>query len=48
MLRVGALEIDGLRYTARWRGEPVALTVTEFLLSRRSPATPATSRRGSS
>jgi two-component system response regulator ChvI len=32
MLRVGALEIDGLRYTARWRGEPLALTVTEFLL----------------
>ncbi|HKA38016.1 MAG TPA: response regulator transcription factor [Thermoanaerobaculia bacterium] len=32
MLRAGALEIDGLRYTARWRGEPLALTVTEFLL----------------
>jgi two-component system response regulator ChvI len=32
MLRVGGLEIDGLRYTARWRGEPLALTVTEFLL----------------
>lgn len=32
MLRAGALELDGLRYTARWRGEPVALTVTEFLL----------------
>src|SRR5262249_29835490 len=32
ILRVGPLEMDGLRYTARWRGEPVALTVTEFLL----------------
>jgi two-component system response regulator ChvI len=32
MLRAGALEIDGLRYTARWRGEPLALTVTEFLV----------------
>jgi two-component system response regulator ChvI len=32
MLRAGPLELDGLRYTARWRGEPVALTVTEFLL----------------
>ena len=32
MLRTGELEIDGLRYTARWRGAPLALTVTEFLL----------------
>jgi len=32
MLRAGPLEIDGLRYTARWRGEALALTVTEFLL----------------
>lgn len=32
MLRSGPLELDALRYTARWRGEPVALTVTEFLL----------------
>jgi two-component system response regulator ChvI len=31
-LRAGPLEIDGLRYTARWQGEAVALTVTEFLL----------------
>jgi two-component system response regulator ChvI len=32
ILRAGPLEVDGLRYTARWRGEAVALTVTEFLL----------------
>src|SRR5260221_6218542 len=32
MLRAGPLEIDGLRYTARWRGEALALTVTELLL----------------
>jgi two-component system, OmpR family, response regulator ChvI len=32
IVRAGALELDGLRYTARWNGEPVALTVTEFLL----------------
>ena len=32
ILRAGPLEIDGLRYTARWRGDPLALTVTEFLL----------------
>jgi two-component system, OmpR family, response regulator ChvI len=32
MLRAGPLEIDGLRYTARWRGEALALTITEFLL----------------
>jgi two-component system response regulator ChvI len=32
ILRCGPLELDGLRYRARWRGEPVALTVTEFLL----------------
>ena len=32
MLRAGPLEIDGLRYTARWRGEALSLTVTELLL----------------
>jgi two-component system response regulator ChvI len=32
ILRCGPLELDGLRYRARWRGEPIALTVTEFLL----------------
>jgi len=32
MIRAGPLEIDGLRYTARWRSEPLSLTVTEFLL----------------
>ena len=31
-VRTGELEIDGLRYTARWKDEPLALTVTEFLL----------------
>jgi two-component system response regulator ChvI len=32
IVRVGPLELDALRYTARWRAEPLALTVTEFLL----------------
>ena len=32
IVRAGLLELDGLRYLARWNGEPVALTVTEFLL----------------
>ena len=32
IVRVGPLELDALRYTARWREEPLALTVTEFLL----------------
>jgi two-component system response regulator ChvI len=32
ILRSGHLELDGLRYRASWRGKPVALTVTEFLL----------------
>ena len=32
MLRAGPLEMDGLRYTARWREQALALTVTEFLL----------------
>ncbi|HTV01671.1 MAG TPA: response regulator transcription factor [Luteitalea sp.] len=29
---VGSLTLDGLRLTATWRDQPVALTVTEFLL----------------
>jgi two-component system response regulator ChvI len=29
---VGALRLDGLRLTARWKDTPVPLTVTEFLL----------------
>jgi len=29
---VGALHLDGLRLSARWKGTPVPLTVTEFLL----------------
>ncbi len=32
IVRAGPLELDALRYTARWRTEPLALTVTEFLL----------------
>jgi two-component system response regulator ChvI len=32
IVRAGPLELDALRYTARWRAEPLALTVTEFLL----------------
>ena len=32
LLRTGALELDLQRYTAKWSGSPVALTVTEFLL----------------
>jgi two-component system response regulator ChvI len=31
-LEAGPLSLDLLRYEARWRGEPVALTVTEFRL----------------
>lgn len=31
-LVVGPLELDLDRYSARWNGEPVTLTVTEFLL----------------
>jgi two-component system response regulator ChvI len=34
LVRAGPLELDLDRYTARWNGEPVALTVTEFLLVR--------------
>jgi two-component system response regulator ChvI len=33
-LRVGALELDSPRHTARWKGEPVRLTVTEFRMLR--------------
>jgi two-component system response regulator ChvI len=32
LLEVGELELDLRRYTARWRGTPVALTVTEFMI----------------
>src|SRR5262245_53646519 len=32
IVRAGPLEPDALRYTARWRGEALVLTVTEFLL----------------
>src|SRR5262245_26806932 len=32
IVRAGPLELDALRYTARWRGEALTLTVTEFLL----------------
>ena len=32
VLRRGPLVLDLQRYSARWNGEPVALTVTEFLL----------------
>jgi DNA-binding response OmpR family regulator len=32
LLEVGELELDLRRYTARWRGAPVALTVTEFMI----------------
>lgn len=31
-ITVGPLVLDGLRLTAHWRGQPVPLTVTEFLL----------------
>jgi len=34
VLRVGELELDLDRYRARWRGEPLGLTVTEFLILR--------------
>ena len=32
LLRVGNLELDLRRYTARWGGSPVPLTVTEFMI----------------
>ena len=32
MLRVGNLELDLRRYTARWGGSTVPLTVTEFMI----------------
>jgi two-component system response regulator ChvI len=32
LLRAGALELDLQRYSAKWEGKAVALTVTEFLL----------------
>lgn len=34
VLRVGELELDQDRYQARWRGEALGLTVTEFLILR--------------
>lgn len=32
MVRVGELEMDPLRHEVSWKGQPVSLTVTEFLL----------------
>ena len=32
LVSIGPLTLDGLRLSAAWRGQPVALTVTEFLL----------------
>ena len=32
LLRVGSLELDLQRYSARWKGQAVALTVTEFMM----------------
>jgi len=32
LLEIGPLSLDQQRYTARWQGEPVQLTVTEFLV----------------
>ncbi len=34
LVALGSLEIDLARYTARWGGRPVPLTVTEFLMLR--------------
>jgi DNA-binding response OmpR family regulator len=31
-LRVGELELDLQRYTVKWKGQPVSLTVTEFMM----------------
>jgi len=31
-LRIGDLELDLQRYTVRWKGQPVSLTVTEFMM----------------
>ncbi len=32
LLDIGQLRLDLQRYTARWKGDPVALTVTEFMI----------------
>ena len=32
LLTVGSLELDLQRYTAQWKGQPVSLTVTEFMI----------------
>ncbi|MCG6964711.1 MAG: response regulator transcription factor [Acidobacteria bacterium] len=34
LITLGSLELDLARYTARWAGRPVPLTVTEFLMLR--------------
>ena len=31
-LRIGDLDLDLQRYTVRWKGQPVSLTVTEFMM----------------
>ena len=31
-LRIGDLELDLQRYTVKWKGQPVSLTVTEFMM----------------
>ena len=31
-LRIGGLELDLQRYTVKWNGQPVSLTVTEFMM----------------
>ena len=33
-LRIGDLELDLQRYTVKWKGQPVSLTVTEFMMLR--------------
>lgn len=32
LLRLGALELDPQRFLVRWKGQPIDLTVTEFLM----------------
>ena len=32
ILRVGSLELDPQRFIVRWKGQPIDLTVTEFLM----------------
>ena len=44
MLERGKLKMDPERHTCTWNGEPVTLTVTEFLILQALASAPASSR----